>query len=404
MNFSYIAKMQLPVDCLNDIFEHLKKDKVTLYSCLLVNRLWCKISVRILWRKVRNYNTLIDCLPNESKEILNNNGILILNYKSPIFNYASFCKSLSVCEVHYNIRYLLRKRYFIPVQNLDVKNSIVSQEIFKLLLGQISSLRKVTFLGCPLRHITKFNSFSGASDSLKNLSELFCYSNICTEFFYQLSQTCNTLKTLKIIFRRNISSGLVDLISVQRNLKYMCMYGFSRYNNLTINLIAKIPNTLISINIYGGRLHPDVSLSFISRFTELQELILTFYNYESYRDFNKLQYVTFPQLQRLEFERQCPENELLIKFLENNGKNLKEFYIKSSNNSLNLALVKFCPNLRKISTKLKNDELETLKLILNTCQYLESIDIFREEHMNEVDLIEDVMKSVPKTLYKIISL
>ncbi len=33
--------LQLPVDCLNEIFECLgnEGDKVTLYSCLLVNRL-----------------------------------------------------------------------------------------------------------------------------------------------------------------------------------------------------------------------------------------------------------------------------------------------------------------------------------------------------------------------------
>ncbi len=37
----------LHADCLNKIFESLE-DKVDLYSCLLVNRLWCKVSVRIL--------------------------------------------------------------------------------------------------------------------------------------------------------------------------------------------------------------------------------------------------------------------------------------------------------------------------------------------------------------------
>jgi hypothetical protein len=39
---------QLISVCLNDIFEQLEKDKLTLHSCLLVNRLWCKISVGIL--------------------------------------------------------------------------------------------------------------------------------------------------------------------------------------------------------------------------------------------------------------------------------------------------------------------------------------------------------------------
>src|ERR1044072_6054463 len=75
----------LPADCLNEIFENLEDDKITLHSCLLVNRFWCKISVRILWRDIFKYsvpykqqpqvesailNTLIACLPNELKEHL----------------------------------------------------------------------------------------------------------------------------------------------------------------------------------------------------------------------------------------------------------------------------------------------------------------------------------------------
>ena len=69
---------QLLADCLNDIFEYLEKDIVTLYSCLLVNRLWCEIAVRFLWKDTRDYKpktfvTLIACLPSESKEILHNN-------------------------------------------------------------------------------------------------------------------------------------------------------------------------------------------------------------------------------------------------------------------------------------------------------------------------------------------
>src|ERR1044071_10476406 len=68
---------QLPADCLNEIFEYLENDKATLFSCLLVNRLWCEISVRILWRIVWNCSTLIACLPSESKEILCKNGFTI---------------------------------------------------------------------------------------------------------------------------------------------------------------------------------------------------------------------------------------------------------------------------------------------------------------------------------------
>jgi len=61
----------LPYECLSEIFEHLEND--ALRSCLLVNHFWCEVSVPILWTSIQNYRTLIACLPNESKEILNKN-------------------------------------------------------------------------------------------------------------------------------------------------------------------------------------------------------------------------------------------------------------------------------------------------------------------------------------------
>ena len=102
----------LPADCLNEIFENLEEDKITLHSCLLVNRLWCEISVGILWRDIWSFisflsfqkrpqarlaifNTLIACLPYESSEFLCENGldeneifVSASTSEPPLFNYA----------------------------------------------------------------------------------------------------------------------------------------------------------------------------------------------------------------------------------------------------------------------------------------------------------------------------
>src|ERR1043166_5422224 len=144
---------QLPADCLNEIFEYLEKDKITLHSCLLVNRLWCQVAVRILWMDVwsfpyRDYtnsyqahliaiiSTLIACLPNESKDLLNTNGIFISapTSKPPLFNYASFCKVLPMYKINYMVGSVLKNK---PLINLQ----IVSQELLKMFMKQISSLK-----------------------------------------------------------------------------------------------------------------------------------------------------------------------------------------------------------------------------------------------------------------------
>ena len=60
---------KLPTDCLNEIFECLE-DRMDLYSCLSVNRPWCEVSVRILWKSVQ---TITSCflvfLMNRKKTI-----------------------------------------------------------------------------------------------------------------------------------------------------------------------------------------------------------------------------------------------------------------------------------------------------------------------------------------------
>src|SRR6266540_5165388 len=91
---------QLPADCLDEIFESLK-DKADSHSCLLVNRLWCGVSVRILWQSVQNYDTLFACLPNESKEILYKNEIIIstTTSKPPLFDYVTFIKNLEIIKI-----------------------------------------------------------------------------------------------------------------------------------------------------------------------------------------------------------------------------------------------------------------------------------------------------------------
>src|ERR1051325_2130367 len=120
--------LQLPADCLNEIFEYLEDDAVTLRSCLLVNHLWCEVSVRILWRSIRSYYTLIACLPNDSKAILLENGIIITS-EPPMFNYASFCKILPVFQVCDRINSIGQS-----LENQESRN-LLEREIFKLLMA-----------------------------------------------------------------------------------------------------------------------------------------------------------------------------------------------------------------------------------------------------------------------------
>src|SRR6266542_5432002 len=158
---------QLTADCLNEVFKYLDDD-ATLHSCFLVNCHWCEVSVRILWRKIWNYNTLVACLPTQSKEILRDNDIpfSILTSKSPLFNYITFIKSFSIHELDKKIKKLLKTHQpNLSPDLFEEKYVIIMKHIFIMLMNQ-TSLKELNFyLSEYIPNITFF-SYPGAMNCL----------------------------------------------------------------------------------------------------------------------------------------------------------------------------------------------------------------------------------------------
>src|SRR5436309_15159464 len=70
---------------------------------------------------------------------------------------------------------------------------------------------------------------------------------------------------------------------------------------------------------------------------------------------------------------------------------------------MNLAIAKFCPNLRKLYTKFKKNSSETLKVIFNSCKYLESIKIWSGlyGYLDTRELFEILTKCSPKNFHEL---
>ena len=220
--------------------------------------------------------------------------------KPPLFNYVAFIKNLSIVDIDENI--------------LEITSRCT--EIFKMFMNQIS-LKNLDF-NCNLSYISNLPllTYPGAKDCLKNLSGLICNSHLCSEFFYQLSQVCYDIQSLYITYKEVISDGLADL-------KYLSMiYYFHDLNDLTemISSLAKLSNTLIKLVFHVYNYDSLIPLSFLIKFTNLQQLNISF---DDPNNLGDLQYATFSQLRILEH---------LINFLEINGKNLKELYLGFYNN------------------------------------------------------------------------
>ncbi|GBC02592.1 hypothetical protein RclHR1_00470022 [Rhizophagus clarus] len=414
---------QLPADCLNEIFEHLDDDKLTLYSCLLVNHLWCEISVRILWRNIWNFrcsifrqyrplsvatsilSTLIACLPNESKELLYKNKIFISTPTSKplFFNYAAFCKVLSINEINRIVDSVLRDEPTINSLSLKDRNFLVANEVIKMFTDQISSLNKLTYHHYNQHHYNfSFTYFPG----VRNLSELRCSSNLPSNFFHQLSQICHNLRSIFIKFHNDdVPNELKELISLQNNLKHLTLLAY--FNGSWKNIIpalAKHSNTITKLYLDSDNYKDNSPLSFVILFSNLQEIIFSFsfFSGTDFEDFKKLQYFNFPNLQILKFLDQCPKPEYLMKFLENNGKSLKKLYITENNMALSLSIANFCPNIKSLFVIFNNGEINILQNIFISCQYLESIKVWcGYRYLTEKEVLETVVNYSPNNFHEL---
>ncbi|CAG8609168.1 9979_t:CDS:1 [Funneliformis mosseae] len=392
----------LPADCLNEIFEYLEDDD--LQSCLLVSRFWCETSVQIFWREIQNFNTLLICLPNNSKTILSENGVTISASASrpPLFHYTVFIKSLWIDEICQSIiRFILPIYHHINMEDFE-KNQhfiVIAREIFKMLMNQ-TSLKHLCFFTRKNLNLPCFN-YPGEDDCLRDLTELKCGSDLYPDIFYKLSQLCHNLRSLKIIFGNSVSNGLSELVSVQKHIKCLELNFCDLWANKS-QPFTNFPNTLTKLCISQGRYR--IPWSLISKLSNLQELSLALSNeIGGLKDFKKLQHSVFPQLQILKFESGCPDGEYLIKFLENNGKNLNDLILcKIIDGTLNLDIGKFCPNLRSLCTAFPDGDIKSLKVIFNACQQLETMKmIFGDFLVNERELLEIVVEFSPKKFYNL---
>ncbi|RIA84578.1 hypothetical protein C1645_808700 [Glomus cerebriforme] len=100
-------------ELLNEIMPYFQNDFSTLHSCVLVNKLWCRLAIPLLWEapfslKIpKNYHYIEIFLHNlneEDKTQLNKIGINKNIFPtSTLFNYPGFIKCLKMVEIAYSI-------------------------------------------------------------------------------------------------------------------------------------------------------------------------------------------------------------------------------------------------------------------------------------------------------------
>ncbi|GBC52314.2 hypothetical protein GLOIN_2v1784405 [Rhizophagus irregularis DAOM 181602=DAOM 197198] len=343
---------------IEEVLESLENDKDTLYSCLFVNYFFCEVTVKVLWRNIWNFklrsdassqilSTLIACLPNESKCLLYKRGIIIPTptSKPPLFNYVSFCKSLSIGDIDYSFEDTYENKTETP------------------------------------KNITLIN-LSGARDCLKNLTKLSC--------------------TKDVIGSENELMELIYSQNCLKELKIITIYDNTYWKGI-IPSLKKHYNTITKFYLRG--IYNESPLSFITELINLQKLFLSV---DYSKDYKELKYAIFPKLRSLRIHYGDSFESLII-FLKNNGKNLECLECYSCDTLLIITIAKFCLKIKYLYVKIYEVEelkeilnnckqLEKLKVMCYRCHLkvnvvLEIISNFSPKNFHELHIIERLGES-----------
>ncbi|CAG8520745.1 16898_t:CDS:2 [Gigaspora rosea] len=94
----------LTFDCFEEILSHLIDSPKTLYSCILVNRLWCRTAIPLLWshpfevhgfgeRSSDIIQIYISCLPEDERQLLIDEGLDLPPTTPLLFDYSKYLQS-----------------------------------------------------------------------------------------------------------------------------------------------------------------------------------------------------------------------------------------------------------------------------------------------------------------------
>src|SRR6266496_4384280 len=126
-------------ELLNDIIQYFHHDYKTLHSCILVNRLWCRLAIPLLWEDPfsmkfpKNYNFIkiyLHYLNDDYKTKFNECGISNDLFPSnTLFNYPSFIQCLDTCKIGNSIdiatvRTDIKKLIFKSLFILFIENEV----------------------------------------------------------------------------------------------------------------------------------------------------------------------------------------------------------------------------------------------------------------------------------------
>ncbi|EXX68454.1 uncharacterized protein OCT59_021095 [Rhizophagus irregularis] len=373
MSCSKIFSGDLP-ELTYGIIKYLQNDFLTLHSCILVNRLWCRLTIPLLWENpfsipTKNYKFIEIYLQNlNDNDFKTNLNIYKINdnlfYLNTLFNYTSFIKDINLLKVitsvgkwfEDSVRTLKPgNRYFL--QNLD----ILSESNFKRLI-----------------YISLFKTFIENEVNLNTLNidifTIYSYEPYYDDIIVLILQNSNFIHNIKnlnlyfgssspnILYHNNstseyklLKSQILQVIYLHQNLKKILLdnNSFPYYQSLFLLKEYNCSNTLNTIILHQVNFNGIINLDKIFEQLNVLESVHITYCYSLNSNFiQQIINLTKPfKLKSLFIEERLQIN-LLELLLQKSGDYLENFivfgfdYDLSSRRQLLELITKYCNNIK----------------------------------------------------------
>ncbi|PKK65552.1 hypothetical protein RhiirC2_785996 [Rhizophagus irregularis] len=323
---------KLNKDILFLIFEEFQDDSKSLFSCLMINRLWCETVIPILWRNPwcydikysnKSYLFLIiaSYLSDDTKESLTKQGIQLpsFSYKLLLFDYLSYCRSINTDTMN---------SITLVETSLAYNQFLLQQEFYRIFMKKFPELKYLDIKS--IKHQIFY--FPEAKLRFESLYELKCDTSIDISYFYGLAQLCQYIQRLIVDnVDPNDYHGIAELIEAQKNLKYFewkdshdfYIPGLDSYKEI-LHALEKNANTINHLNVYFMFVNNPTLCKVLPKFRRLKTLITSFW---PFNDEEQVKMCVYHDLEIFKIDYYGLKEASII--IENSGGHLKKIFLES---------------------------------------------------------------------------
>ncbi|KAF0488813.1 hypothetical protein F8M41_022178 [Gigaspora margarita] len=218
-------------ELMEKILNNLDKEIHSLYSCALVSRHWCEMSIPIIWRNpfifyvfkpifISIYISSFEDLEDDIKSILKEYGINI-NFQKPLFCYVRFLEILSLDRLNYGADRWISFHLHDKEQDIEQLKYHVANLLLKIFIKGGATLSKL---------------------ELNSLNE---FIEIKPEIFYLLEQNINFFSRIRVL-----SISLTALDELKDDDDFEFIYGsYCQILVKILKLLAKNVTKITNISV-----------------------------------------------------------------------------------------------------------------------------------------------------------